>query len=881
MKVKASFFASSALIAFVAQPAFAQTEPLNEEEVLAENTIVVTGTSIRGVAPVGTNVLAVDEESIVASGATDANDVLASIPQVSSAFNTVPSIPSVGAAITAVTPALRKIGGSSSGSTTLVLLNGHRGPGVGVLGTPFDPGTIPVAAIERVEVVLDGGSSVYGSDAVGGVINFITRSDFDGVEVSAGYGFADDYEQYDANMIVGKSWDAGSAFIAYSHSWNDPLFGRDRDYVQQISANTGGCAPGTVSIDRGGTVTTYALPDRTPGTISQCDNTDNAAFLPEETLHSVLGNIDVDLSAGVVFDLELLYSKRITRQTYDLNGAGGTGNFAQTGIITATNPYYQPIAPDPFFQTVNFSYAGVFNDKGRIDLDLFNIAPSFTFDLGGGFEARALASYGETRTESSSPSINAVAQEAALAGTTLDTALNPYDPGASNPAVLASIYQNNYGLADRRQAIGRLIVDGPLFALPGGDVRVAAGLEGMQQRMEARFGNVPVGAENTAPRAVGERDVVSIFGEFVAPIIGSANAGPGLQELTISASVRHDDYSDFGSTTNPKVGFTYSPVVGLKFRGSYGTSFNAPSLGDTTGAPDSRAQIIQFSPFRDPADPEIPNLLRPTVILAGGNPNLGPQKAETFSLGADVELGALRMSATYYNIDFEDQIAIIPFTTPAVFTELYSSFVTLNPTLPQLTDLVGNLPLDGAASLASLYAGPFGGPYVVFDARRQNLGRVKVDGIDFAANLEHSLGAIDVDIGATGTYLLNRKVAALTGQPLVDAVDQESRLNVMAYAGFGTGAVQGRVELNHNSGFDLALPLAANGFTQTEVGGFTTVDLFASYTLAAFAGGRDARLTLNIDNVFDTDPPFYNADPGYINGSTRGRLVQVGLSFGF
>lgn len=880
MKIKSAFYVSAATAALLAQPAFAQTEPL-DEEIVEDTTIVVTGTSIRGVAPVGTNVLTVDEESITASGATDTNDILASVPQVSSAFNTVPTVPSLGAAITSVTPALRKIGGSSSGGTTLVLLNGHRGPGVGVLGTPFDPGTIPVAAVERVEVVLDGGSSVYGSDAVGGVINFITRRAFDGVEVSGGYGFADDYQQYDANLIAGKSWDSGSAYIAYSHSWNDALFGRDRDYVQQISANTGGCAPGTVSVDRGGVVTTYALPDRTPGTISQCDNTDNGAFLPEETLHSVLGNLDLDLSPGVAFDLEVLYSKRTTRQTYDLNGSGANGAFAQSGIITATNPYYQPIAPDPFFQTVNFSYAGVFNDKGQVDLDLFNIAPSFAFDLGSGFEMRALLSYGQTRTESNSPSINAVAQEAALAGTTFDTALNPYDPGSSDPAVLASIYQNFYGLADRRQAIGRLIVDGPLFALSGGDLRVAAGVEGTQQHIDARFGNVAAGAENTAPGAVGERDIISVFGEVVAPIFGGANASTGMRELTVSASVRHDDYSDFGSTTNPKVGFAYSPFDGLKFRGSYGTSFNAPSLGDTTGAPDSRAQIIQFSPFRDPADPEIPNLLRPTVILAGGNPDLGPQKAETWSLGAEVELGALRASATYYNIDFEDQIAIVPFTTPAIFTGLYSSFVTINPTLAELTTAVGDLPLDGASSLASLYGGPFGGPYVLFDARRQNLGRVKVDGIDFAANFEQSLGTVGFDLGVTGTYLLNRKVAALAGQALVDAVDQESRLNLLAYVGLGTPTLQGRVEVNHNSGIELALPLTANGVTQTEVDGFTTVDLFAAYTLGSFAGGRDARLTLNIDNIFDADPPFYNSDPGYTNGSTRGRLVQIGLSFGF
>ncbi|MEC8179907.1 MAG: hypothetical protein VX072_09580, partial [Pseudomonadota bacterium] len=126
-----------------------------------------------------------------------------------------------------------------------------------------------------------------------------------------------------------------------------------------------------------------------------------------------------------------------------------------------------------------------------------------------------------------------------------------------------------------------------------------------------------------------------------------------------------------------------------------------------------------------------------------------------------------------------------------------------------------------------------------------------------------------------------RKAPALRGQPLVVGVDHESRLNVLAFVGVGRGPVQGRVEVNHNSGFELALPLTAGGVTQTEVDSFTTVDLFASYTLGSFAGRRDARLTLNIDNIFDAEPPFYNSDPGYINGATRGRLIQVGLSIGF
>ncbi|WP_260582475.1 TonB-dependent receptor plug domain-containing protein [Sphingopyxis sp. PET50] len=249
--------------------------------------IVVTGTLLRGVAPVGTNVIGVTEEEVIATGAASANDLLASIPQVGN-FGTIPAgVGNFGNPI--VRPNIRNLG-ASGGSTTLVLMNGHRMVGAGILQTSFDPSVIPPDVIKRVDVIPDGGSSIYGSDAIGGVINFITRDRYDGIGVNARYGFAKDYQTVDASIIAGKDWGSGSVFISYAYAWHDDLIGLDRDYATADQAARGGgdfrstaCSLANITVG----TTTYALPGRAPGTLNRCDQTDYAAIYPREERHSV------------------------------------------------------------------------------------------------------------------------------------------------------------------------------------------------------------------------------------------------------------------------------------------------------------------------------------------------------------------------------------------------------------------------------------------------------------------------------------------------------------------------------------------------------------------------------------------------------------------
>jgi iron complex outermembrane receptor protein len=840
--------------------------------------IVVTGTLIRGVAPIGTNVVGLSSSDITETGALNTNQVLAKIPQNTAAFNSVPVLQSTNYAIAVVRPNLRNLS-AVGGSTTLVLIDGHRAVDVGILQTSPDPDVIPPALLDRIEVVPDGGSSVYGSDAVGGVINLITKKRFDGFQADGHYGFASDYRTYDISATAGKDWEKGSGYLSYTFADHDPIFGRDRGYVHEISSDTGFCAPGTVTA--GGQ--TYALPDRVPGTATHCDALANSSFIPADRRHSLFAGLTQQLSDSITFELKGLYTHRETTNYVDYNLGVGILPLAQTGTITAVNPYYVPIAGDGGSQTVQFSYNGLFSNEATFELDEYQVTPTITADLGSDWQLRALGSFGRSVNVSHSPTFDATAQAAALAGTTLGTALDPYNPGSSSPAVLASVYRDQYGRAVQNLENARLIADGPLHSLPGGELHLAVGAEWIHEGYSAHYGNIIPGQPDTAPGGIAARNVKSAFGEFSIPIVGTKNAMPMLEALTLSLSGRYDNYSDFGGTFNPKFGATFKPVDWIALRGNWGTAFNAPSLADTSGAV-SNVQVIPASPWIAPGDPFFPTVLRSTVILAGGRANTRPQTAHTWSLGGDVHVPfvpGLTISATYYNIFLKQQIGLIPFYTPAAFTPPYASFVTKNPTLAQLQAAAGNLALIGTPSLAALYGGPNGDPYVLFDARRQNLGELKQDGVDFNTNYRYPMSLGSVSASLAGTYTLHRTQAPLAGLAFTDALGTpgSSRLSLVASLGAVLGHVTTTVSLNHSQGYDLNPVLVTPKFgAQSHVDAFDTVDLFFGYDFEATSGvTKDLSLTLNLTNLFDRDPPFYNADPGYANGLTLGRLVQFGI----
>lgn len=848
--------ASALVVALAGQSAYAQTVDTAPREELADEQdssqggdIVVTGTLIRGIAPVGTNVVGVSREEIVATGATSANEILANIPQVSNTFLQGPN---------PGRPILRSLG-ASSGSTTLILIDGHRV--VGGAGASADPDLIPPAVIERVELVLDGGSAIYGSDAIGGVINFITRRRFDGLEANARVGIADHYNAFDGSITAGKSWETGSAYLSYSFSRNDPLFGRDRDFVFQVLPNTEGfCPPGTV-FTNGGTVNgnAYALPGRTPG-ILPCDSTDDAQFAPKSERHNVYAGFNQNITDTIEFDVRGFYSRK-TLSTFQ-------GPVRTRIDITPTNPYFVRIG-DETSQSIFTSFIGnAFEDRSRSELQQYGVTSTLKAELGSSWRLTVSGNYQRSRFEGGQPLTDAGAIAAAAAGTTTATALNPYNLSATNPTVLAGILREQYQKSNQHIYSGRAIAEGPLFRLPGGSARLAVGVDYLD---EAQWNiintSIIPGRRAQTPDTVKpeKRTTKSAFFEFAAPIVGADNASPGLHSLTLSLSGRYNDYSDSDGSFNPKVGLTYEPFEGIKLRGNWGRSFSSPGPGLKAA---SGFDLVQVLPIV-----LVPGQQAPfAAVYAGFVDQIEPQTATTWSVGLDVEPTAapgLKASVSYYNIHLKDMVGLLstPFFSPAL-----NQYVRDNQSCAQMGFLGGELQIP--LTIAGLCALNPATTFAYYDLRQQNLGQLKQDGIDFNVGYRHEYGFGTVHARVAGTYILNRENAVVAGLPFVSEFDTPgaSRWSAVASAGLQTGGLTFSVDVNHRAGYDRnAVPLV-----QASVGSFTTVDAFAALDLpVAFA--QDLQLTLNVTNLFDQDPPFFAADKGFTNGSTLGRLLQIGI----
>lgn len=895
--LRALFYgAALSVIASAAQAQTASPEDAASTEATEIEAVVVTGTLIRGVAETGSNMVSLNDEAITATGATRVADVLATIPQVTSNFNQLPTYETAGIMVNR--PDIRNLTGASAASTTLVLMNGHRMVPVGGFSAA-DPDVIPPAMLQRVEIVPDGGSSTYGADAVAGVLNFITKRRFDGVELSGHFGVADSYESYDFSVTGGKEWDTGSVFGSYTYAHHDALLYRDRDYVIETQPNLGFCPQGTVYTANGATVLS-------PIPFVPCSTVDGGTMLPEETRQTFFFGVNQEVTDRVTFNMTAFYTRREAEGLLDLNKgrAEATVCSALIGPACAAAggtlyPAYATVGGE-LAQRVRFSFNDVQDPRSTNELDVYQISPELTVKLGGDWQVRGLLSWGESETTGRSPTFDQGRMSAAIAAGTL----NIYNVSRTSPAVLQSIFANNFAQYKQDLTDLRVIADGPIFSLPGGDVRLAVGAEYVEERFEGAFQVIAPQNEADARRTSGDRTVESAFLELNLPIVGDDNSLPFVQALTLSASARYDSYSDVGDTTNPRIGLTWRPVDWIDVRGSWGRSFTAPAMGDLH-APDSRIVVVPASDlaFLDPTlaggpPSPVPGItlaqlgyyLRPSVAVVGGNPDLKPQTAETFSVGFEASppvIPGLQVGVTYYKVEIEDQFNLVAGAITQLFTNpALASYYIRNPTLAQVAAIAGPLPVEGPP-LTTVFAGA--GPSYYIDLRRNNLGLATQDGLDFMASYNREVGFGELFAKVGGTYILGRKESPVAGSPMVSVIDDDiSRLAVSTTLGAKVGDFTGQLTWNHSGGYSLSTPAAGTaGPPQTEVDSFDTVDLYASYDFQGEGWSQDLSLTLNVGNVFDEDPPFYNgmqtlsSASGYINGSTLGRFLQVGLRKSF
>lgn len=854
-----------------------------------DEAIVVTGSRVRGEAPVGASVIAVGRSEIEDSPALTVDRIIKELPQnfdLGVSENSRAQAGGSGNIVYGNSVNLRGIGPYA----TLVVIDGHR---VVNNSRSTDPSIIPTLGVERVEVVADGASAIYGSDAVAGVVNIIPRRNLDGGEVFARYGISDegDFTEYALGAAIGKIWDGGQIMVAYEHVDRSNLSGLNRDFFTSNQLPFGGrdyrvtrCAPGTLRANG----TTYAMPAQlnqpgaanlVAGTSNLCDSNAGQDLVPAQSYNSVNATATLELTPWLELFADGFYSKRKFMRRSGYTTASIT--------VPETNAFF--VRPPGFTGSsyvIDYSFE---NDLPSNDsfgsAESWQITPGARLNFGS-WRVEALVGIGKTKDISNSlRGLDNRDLAAALASSDPATAFDPYGYGRTSQAVRDAISDQIFiAPTNGKLTAYEVRADGPLFSLPGGEVKLAAGLE--RQEFDVALG-LARGAPDTELRfRAFDRQVNSAYGELFVPIFGPDNGRPGFERLEFNAALRYDEYSDVGSTTNPKFGVNWEPFLGVKLRGSYGTSFRAPTIPEIYG--NSNALFGQN--YQNPAGGA------PIVgfALSGPNLDLKPETAETWSVGVDFDLvDRLRLSLTYFNVDYTNQVTA-NLSNLAILTreaDYAGTGVILTGTDAQtrVAELIG----QGIPNLGIPIPG--GDPANVdlfIDGRSQNLGRSTTRGLDIAAAYSLDLSAQDtLSFNLSGTYLLGYEEAVTSN---ADAVDQLNNIFMpLKFKARGSltwdhGPLSARLAVTHVGGY------TNNAVTPSEnVDSYTPVDLALTWKIGDdYASGfieRGLSFTVEARNLFDTDPPYVNLAPGG-NGSGGydataanpiGRVIAVGVRKSF
>lgn len=861
-------------------PTSRETSTTSPQADTPSSDIIVTGTQIRGVASTGSDTVAISSAEILASGSSTASEMLKRIPQVTTfgADESNRSTNQGGNANrtygTAVN--LRGLGPSS----TLTLVNGHRVPTSGLQGQYVDPSIIPNLVIERLEVVPDGASAIYGSDAVAGVANVITRRSFDGVQATGRVGLADGYRDYQGGILAGKRFDRGNVLIAYEYTGHTDLEGRDRSFFTADLRPFGG-ADNRATLSVPGNIVangiSYALPagngrvttgQLVAGTTNRLDQYAGQDILPTQDRHSVFSSGRYDLTEHLALDYDGYWSRR----SYAITDPTPTA----TLTVPNTNPFF--VSPAAGATSVNVQYSFL-NDIGNARTTGFSKSYGghfgLTQDLFADWRLNAQANVGRDDEQYlANTVVRTIPLATALADRNAATALNPFGSGGlTNAGTVSSLI----GFADTRasfvlhQYLAK--ADGGLFDLPGGTVRVAVGGEYRREKLSnSLFTNRTTADPVTASASTARRTVKAAFAEVAVPVIGDANGFGGVRRLDLSLALRHERYSDFGSTTNPKVGLNWTPVDGLKLRGTFGKSFRAPTLSDI----DPLSSGGGLFPLNNIVDPTSSTGRSNGLSIAGGNPDLDPEKATTFTAGFDLDppaIAGLHASGTFYSIKDSNLIGFLQGSTTFLIQEaLYGQFITRNPSAAQVQAvLASGLPVQGVINPSQVR--------FILDGRRQNFGETRMQGIDFSLDYTLATRAGAFSAGVFGTYLTRLKNKAATTAPFRDVrgdINWPSTFRARGNLGWKDGPYSLQSFINYVNAYDnnLVTPIQ-------RVSSYTTVDLALVMDLSGTTDGilGGTTLALTAQNVFDRQPPFVNNPAGYgwdpqVAGSI-GRLVSL------
>lgn len=705
---------------------------------------------------------------------------------------------------------------------TLLLVNGRRVAisGIAAIGGKafVNSAQIPPSAIERVEVLSDGSSAIYGSDAIGGVVNVILKSNVDGVDAGARYGSADNYSEHGGYVTFGKKGSGFNVSGSVSVSHTDPLYQRQRGFstpitgrVAVVPGTIGGAAPAMLApslatpsasnpVGTAATAPNLAaliangtyLASSTAANAASYDLSQFQTLMLKQDQAAIALNANADLAGkrlAAFGDLQFSNNKSATQflpVATTLSVAQGTPFNPVAGSVAGVNfanwdaPKRLANDQDAFRMTAGLR--GQLDNGWRWEAayvhshnhllqhqDNLLFKPNLALALAGGYDASGNAVAGGAYSRvyggysTASPFV-------------IQPALDPFARAAGlNPASLANVYGSELITTASRLDSVDASLSGTLGELPAGKLAFAVGVA---SRREALSAHTDDNGHNTGPGAQAwlggtfadafekSRRVDAAFAELRVPVAGGALTMPGVAAFDLIAAARQEKYSDAGSAMSPKLGFRWQPVDhSLTVRGSWSKSFTAPTLYAEYGPTTTRlvgSGVIQT----------VFGLANPGLQgQDGNNPNLAPSKADTQSINLSFKpdsVPGLSLSAEYSAVNQHG------FPGGVGFTNILQSVNAAGSASPFAGNIAkGNFPgLPGATPfstpgelLAYLQADPNNSLNVFAIDRFMNLGGVRVRSFNLNGEYEfETANAGTFTVGSIGTIFRSYKFQALPYQ---------------------------------------------------------------------------------------------------------------------
>ncbi|MEM6898488.1 MAG: TonB-dependent receptor [Pseudomonadota bacterium] len=883
--------------------------------------VYVTGSRIKGAA-VTSQTVVLNKDEIDARGFNSVEDILAALPQNVSSLNSVSTgIGGQGQPGAGVSNGQRFQGQSIAnlrglgGQNVLVLVNGRRQANSSSVEFSSLGGTsgvnlssIPFSAIERVEILLDGASSIYGSDAIGGVINIILKKNYSGASIVARIedgANGGDNEQIEATF--GTSWDSGSVTLSGSWSQDDPINAADAGFTTFNRVAQGGIdarlsgQPADIFRASSFFVPLGRLGLNDDGTtpLSAADlagTTGRLTTLPQLSIDDVpefLSGENENFSAALSFEQNLMGEKLKfytdlqysddTNETTDSTQALILNRFPGSRIVIPTTNAFNDTGEDLaiFARLFQESVDGLIPAATRQTGDeRFGIVSGLNYQINENWSADLSFGFNQTETtyDNNILEIDLAALQVLADSSDPSVAFNPFGNGTAqndiSSAIVRATGSDSLGTpTESTIKYAQLVLEGKVMDLPGGEVRASFGGELRDEEMvfddSFLFGSGVISQQLFAVTDP-SRDLAAAFGEINVPLVGENNAMPLIYGLQVNFSGRYDSYSSEASGLgteidneynefSPRVGVAWYPVQGLKVRANWGRAFRAPSLVQLFQAQrlDFPADAFLYYTLFGNQDPFLPagitdpGTQAPGVdLFSGPNNNLEGETSESWSIGLDWNLALFDgayINLNYNNTEISDQIG----TTSSIISDpeiwLAGGF---GPTGPD-----NSVIRDDAGFIVGTIRAPF------------NINGTTSETLDLGAGAQFNTdnGRFNFDWSAVH--------AIKTEQDIVGVVSRldDSDLGLPSWSHIASmNWVKDNLGLtfvvNHTSSYDnlagvaqiLGRPATPRSVDEAglaeKVDSFTTFDLTGRYTFDRYG----TEVSLGLINLTDEDFPYYN-----------------------